>query len=89
MVPVELQQGTQDSFQVAAGAQSSSRAAVRDSGFHLRRGVELFWGTQSSSRVVAGNSVFLSGCNRGVRPPLEVHWGTECSRVVEGSSGFF
>ena len=49
MVPVELQQGTQDSFQVAAGSQSSSRAAVRDSGFHLRRGVELFGGTQSSS----------------------------------------
>ena len=63
-VPLESLQGNQPSSLVEAGTLGFFSSLAET------------WG---SSQDVAGISGFLSSCNRGVSPPLELWWGTRVS----------
>ena len=55
----------------------------RDFGFPI----EFQQGSQTSSYVEPWNPTFLSSCKRGVRPPVELRWGTWAfSRGATGES---
>ena len=70
--PLEVRRESQVPFPVATGIL----------GF-----LSIFKMSQASSPFEALNSAFLSNCQRDVRPPVELRWGTTAfSRVSTGDS---